>query len=105
MAVIRYHRYVGELWEDLNLEDLVSELSDFLLQSGFGYEPGEWDEDNLQALHDAILEALMRRGLLSDEDLQKLMDDRDALEQFLQKTVERLVREGYLSMRDRKSVV
>ncbi len=97
MAVIRYHRYVGELWEDLNLEDLVSELSDFLLQSGFGYEPGEWDEDNLQALHDAILEALMRRGLLSDEDLQKLMDDRDALEQFLQKTVERLVREGYLS--------
>jgi Ca-activated chloride channel family protein len=96
MAVTRYHRYVGELWEDLNLEELIGELSDFLLQSGFGYEPGEWDEDNLQALHDAILEALMRRGLLSDEDLQKLMDDADALEQFLQKTVERLIREGYL---------
>jgi len=98
MAVIRYHRYVGELWEDLDLEGLVSELSDFLLQSGFGYEPGEWDDNDLQALHDAILEALMRRGLLSDEDLQRLMDDRDALDQFLQKTVERLVREGYLSM-------
>ena len=39
----------------------------------------------------------MRRGLLSDEDLQKLMGDQDALDQFLQKTVERLVREGYLS--------
>ncbi|HKC13243.1 MAG TPA: VWA domain-containing protein, partial [Vicinamibacteria bacterium] len=62
--------------------------------------PGEWDGDDLQALHDAILEALMRRGLLSDEDLQNLMDDRDALEQFLQKTVERLVREGYLSTRE-----
>ncbi len=96
MAVTRYHRYVGELWEDLNLEELVGELSDFLLQSGFGYEEGEWDEDSLQSLHDAILEALMRRGLLSDEDLQKLMDDADALEQFLQKTVERLIREGYL---------
>jgi Ca-activated chloride channel family protein len=96
MAVTRYHRYVGELWEDLDLEDLVGELSDFLLQSGFGYEEGEWDEDNLQALHDAILEALMRRGMLSDEDLQKLMDDAEALEQFLQKTVERLIREGYL---------
>jgi len=96
MAVTRYHRYVGELWEDLNLEDLVGELSDFLMQSGFGEEQGEWDEDSLQALHDAILEALMRRGLLSDEDLQKLFDDQDALEQFLQKTVERLVREGYL---------
>jgi len=96
MAVTRYHRYVGELWEDLNLEELVGELSDFLLQSGFGYEEGEWDEDSLQSLHDAILEALMRRGMLSDGDLQKLMDDADALEQFLQKTVERLIREGYL---------
>jgi Ca-activated chloride channel homolog len=96
MAVTRYHRYVGELWEDLNLEELIGELSDFLLQSGFGYEEGEWDEDSLQSLHDAILEALMRRGMLSDEDLQKLMDDADALEQFLQKTVERLIREGYL---------
>ena len=39
----------------------------------------------------------MRRGLLSDEDLQKLFDDAEALEQFLDKVVERLVREGYLS--------
>jgi Ca-activated chloride channel homolog len=96
MAITRYHRYVGELWDDLNLEDLVGELSDFLMQSGFGEEPGEWDEDSLQALQDAILEALMRRGLLPDEDLQKLFDDADALERFLQKTIERMVREGYL---------
>ena len=96
MGVIRYHRYIGELWDDLNLEELVSELSDFLLQSGFGHEIGDWDEDSLQSLHDAILEALMRRGLLSDEDLETLMADQDALDQFLQKTVERLVREGYL---------
>jgi Ca-activated chloride channel family protein len=96
VSLIRYHKYIGELWEDLDLEELVGELSDFLLQSGFGYEPGEWDEDDLQALHDAILEALILRGLLSDDELQKLMDDADAMEQFLDKTVERLVREGYL---------
>jgi Ca-activated chloride channel family protein len=98
VAAIRYHRYIGELWDDLDLGDLVGELSDFLLQSGFGNEEGEYDEDQLQALHDAILEALMRRGLLSDEDLQKLLDDGDAREQFLDKVVERLMREGYLSM-------
>jgi len=98
VPVIRYHRYIGELWDDLDLGDLVGELSDFLLQSGFGNEEGEYDEDQLQALHDAILEALMRRGLLSDEDLQKLLDDGDAREQFLDKVVERLMREGYLSM-------
>jgi len=93
---VRYHKYVGDLWDDLDLGDLVSELSDFLLQSGFGYETDEWNEDNLQALHDAILEAMMRQGLLPDEDVQRLMDDADALDQFLQKVVERMVREGYL---------
>jgi hypothetical protein len=92
VALIRYHRYVGELWDDLDLGELVGELSDFLLQSGFGTEEGEYNEDQLQALHDAILEALMRRGLLSDEDLQKLLDDGDALEQFLDKVVELLMR-------------
>jgi Ca-activated chloride channel family protein len=97
-VVVRYHRYIGELWDDLDLGELVGDLSDFLLQSGFGTEEGEYDEDQLQALHDAILEALMRRGLLSDADLQKLLDDGDALQQFLDKVVERLVREGYLSM-------
>jgi Ca-activated chloride channel homolog len=96
MKFTRYHKYVPDIAEELDLEELVGELSDFLLQSGFGQEQGEWDEDDLQSLHDAILEALMRRGLLSDDDLQRLMDDQDALDQFLQKTVERLVREGYL---------
>jgi Ca-activated chloride channel homolog len=98
LALVRYHRYVGELWEDLDLGELIGDLSDFLLQSGFGTEEGEFDEDQLQALHDAIMDALMRRGLLSDEDLQKLLDDGEALEQFLDKVVERMVREGYLSM-------
>jgi Ca-activated chloride channel family protein len=96
MSFVKYHRYVGELWQDLDLENLVDELSEFFLQSGFGQDPDEWSEDNLQQLHDAILEALTQRGLLSQEDLEKLMSDQDALDEFLHKTVERLVREGYL---------
>jgi Ca-activated chloride channel family protein len=96
MKFTRYHKYTPSLWDDLNLEELIGDLSDFLLQSGFGQAEGEWEEDDRQALHDAILDALLRRGLLSDEDLQRLLDDQDALDQFLQKTVERLVREGYL---------
>jgi len=102
MAVIRYHRYLSELWDDLDLEDLVGELGDFLLQSGFGYEPGEWDEDSLQALHDAVLEAMLRRGLLSDQDLERLMGDQSALDQFVQKVIERMVREGYLRMSEQQ---
>ncbi len=93
---IRYHKYIGGLWDDLDLEDLLDGLSDFLLQSGFGFEPGDWDENDLQSLHDAILDAVMRRGLLSDDDLARLMNDAPSMTQFLQKAVERLTREGYL---------
>jgi Ca-activated chloride channel family protein len=102
MAVTNYHRYDGELWDDLDLGELVGEMSDFLLQSGFGTEDGEMDEDQLEALHDAILDALMRRGLLSDEDIQRLLDDGEALERFLDKVVERMVREGYLKMTENR---
>jgi Ca-activated chloride channel homolog len=96
MAVVKYHRYIGEPWQDLDLEDLVDELSEFLLQSGFGQETDDWNEDSLQQLHDAILEATLRRGLLSPEDLERLMADQESLDEFLQKVVERLLREGYL---------
>lgn len=99
MGVTRYHKYVGELWDDLDLDELVGDLSDFLLQSGFGLEePGAFDEDALQNLHDAILEALLRRGLLKDDDLARLLSERDALERFLDQVVERLVREGFLRL-------
>ena len=62
MRFTRYHKYVPELWEDLNLEELVGELSDFLLQSGFGQEPGEWEEGDEQALHDALPVSRRRAG-------------------------------------------
>jgi len=93
---VRYHRYIADLWEDLNLQELVDELSDHFLQSGFGLDPDDLMQGDQQALHDAILDAILKRGLLSDEDLQKLMSDAPAMEQFLQQTVERLLREGYL---------
>jgi Ca-activated chloride channel family protein len=93
---IRYHQYVPRLWEDLDLEDLVGELAEFLLQSGFGRHPGDGEPADLEALREAILDALIRRELLPDEDLQKLFDSPDDLDQFLDKVIERLLREGYL---------
>ena len=55
----RYTKFTGDLLDDLDLEDLVSKLSDLLLSSGFGDPQGVNDgERTMQALHDAILEAL-----------------------------------------------
>lgn len=100
----RYSRFTGEELEGLNLEDLLSQLSDLLLSSGFG-NPYDFDEteQTLQALHDAILDALLNGGLLPDETLERLLgqaDDneaRNALEELIQQIMERLQSQGYIA--------
>ena len=74
----RYTRYTGEDLEGISLEELVSKLSDLLLSSGFDDpygDPLDDDGHSVQDLHDAILEALLGGGMLSDETLNRLLGD------------------------------
>jgi len=106
----RYTKYVGDLFEGLDLQDLVSKLSDLLLSSGFSSpwgDPRESEDDRtMEALHDAILEALLSEGLLSDEALQQLMGDpadgdqestRDQLEELIQQIIDKMMEEGFIT--------
>jgi Ca-activated chloride channel family protein len=105
----RYTKYTGDLLDEIDLEDLVSRLSDLLLSSGFSNPWGgdEGDEDRtMQALHDAILEALFSDGMLSEEALQKLLGDpadadqeaaRQQLEDLIQQIIERMMEQGFVS--------
>ena len=65
------------LLDDLDLEDLMSKLSDLLLSSGFDnpYFSGADDDRTMQALHDAILEALFNGGVLPEETLEQLLGE------------------------------
>ena len=75
----KYTRYTGDELEGVDLEELVSKLSDLLLSSGFDDDdPRAPDPDHKmsrQDLHDAILEALLSGGLLSQETIEKLLGD------------------------------
>src|SRR6267378_5375908 len=103
----RYTKYTGDPLEDLDLEDLVSKLSDLLLSSGFGNPYAMDDEERtLQALHDAILDALFNGGVLPEETIERLLGDpadadqadaRSQLEELIQQIIERMAREGYIS--------
>ena len=106
MKNVKYSKYTGMDWDSLSLEELLNHLSDFLLQSGFyqnPYGPHPFDQDhNLQNLHDAILEALVNQDMLPEELLEKLMegsseDQAARLSELVQKLIERLGEEGYLS--------
>src|SRR5207249_796282 len=103
----RYTKYTGDELDDLDLEDLVAKLSDLLLASGFG-NPYAMDdaERTLQALHDAILDALFNGGVLPEETLERLLGDpadadqaeaRSKLEELIQQIIDRMTEEGYIT--------
>src|SRR5919106_3837530 len=104
----RYTKFTGDELDDLDLEDLVAKLSDLLLSSGFG-NPYAMDDDErtLQALHDAILDALFNGGVLPEETIERLLGDpadgdqsdaRSKLEELIQQIIERMGEQGYISM-------
>lgn len=96
MPRFTYHKHRPNLWEDLDLSELVNAMSEFLLGSGFG-EPADGDAQSTQEdLKDAIINALMTSALLPDEDLQKLFSNEETLNEFLEKVIERLMNEGFI---------
>ena len=103
----RYTKFTGDALDELDLEDLVSKLSDLLLSSGFGNPHGHNEEERtLQALHDAILDALFNGGVLPEETIERLLGDpadgdqdeaRSQLEELIQQIIERMTDEGYIT--------
>ncbi|MBI3048861.1 MAG: hypothetical protein HYY76_11200 [Acidobacteria bacterium] len=106
----RYTKYTGDLLDEIDIEDLVSKLSDMLLSSGFRSpwgDPSAGDEDRtMQALHDAILEALFSGGVLSEEALQQLLGEpadgdqesaRQQLEDLIQQIIDRMMEQGFIT--------
>src|SRR4051794_11527544 len=103
----RYTKFTGDALDELDLEDLVSKLSDLLLSSGFGNPHGHNEEERtMQALHDAILDALFNGGVLPEETIERLLGDpadgdqdeaRSQLEDLIQQIIERMTDEGYIT--------
>jgi Ca-activated chloride channel family protein len=112
---ITYSKYSGENWDSLSIEELLNKLSDFLLQSGFNnpyFDDYRNSDRDLQSLHDAILNALLRNSMLPEEmlsDLQKQQDGEDfensELSQLIRHLLQRLAEEGYIRVRKRKKPV
>jgi Ca-activated chloride channel family protein len=106
----RYTKYTGDLLDEIDIEDLVSKLSDLLMSSGFSSpwgDPSAGDEDRtMQALHDAILEALFSGGVLSEEALEQLLGEpadgdqegaRQQLEDLIQQIIDRMMEQGFIT--------
>ncbi len=112
MRYTNYSRYSGNRADALNIEALLEHLSDFLLQSGFAGGPhhhpfwGEFDDEDrsLDALKQALLQALIESGQLTPEMLEELRGDGGTEEiqrqiaELLDQLVQRLLESGYLDV-------
>jgi Ca-activated chloride channel homolog len=113
MRFTTYSKYNGTLLDALNLENLLEQLADFLLQSGFaggphyhpwwGWTGDESGDRSMDALKQALLQALIESGQLTPEMLRELRGDgqpseksREKIAELLDALVQKLIEEGYL---------
>ena len=103
MKKIRYSKYVPDPAGEMSLEDLLSALSDYLLQSGFDtsmyYEMPD-GEQTLDALRQALEQALMNSDLFDEEMRERLqqMQMDGTLDELVEKLIERMEQEDYISI-------
>src|SRR5688572_25924259 len=111
MRFTRYSKFNGlDVWS-INLGDLMESLSDSLLSSGYD-DDYYWtrqrmpQDTSLDALRRALLEALMEQRLLSQHQIQQMLDENEGkyegsqLQEMLNQLIERLVEEGYLTLHE-----
>src|SRR5580658_10458653 len=100
MRRIRYSKYNGDLASEMDLEELLQALSDYLLDSGF-YDPYNRFQQLDHTLDD--LREALRRALTYgdfDESLRQKLDEMSAagtLDELIEKLIERMEQESYIS--------
>ena len=103
MKRTRYTKYVPDPAGEMSLEDLLSALSDYLLQSGFQdnpYSDMPTDEQSLDDLRRAIEDALLNSDLLDEEmreQLQQMQAD-GTLDELIDQLIARMQQEDYISI-------
>jgi Ca-activated chloride channel family protein len=104
MRRIRYSKYVPDPAGEMSMEDLLSALSNYLLQSGFQdylsyYDPPN-GEHTLDELRRAMEQALLEGDLLNDELREQLqqMQAEGTLEELIEQLIERMQQEDYISI-------
>jgi len=102
MAITKYTKWTPSPLDGLSLEELLDELSEFLLQSGFqnGFREMSNPHD-LDALRQAILEKLVEMGRIPESLLEQWLADPSEgeakeLDDLINQLIRRMVEEGWI---------
>jgi Ca-activated chloride channel family protein len=117
MKFTRYSKYAPNAADDIDLQELMSRLSDFLLQSGFESQFGIYEMDSersreqmMDELREAILRALQEGDLLPPELMEQMLQNPDLsqnqeLRDIVNQIMQRMEEEGFISRPDRPAQV
>src|ERR671935_533629 len=102
MAITRYTKRIPSPLDGLSLEELMDELSEFLLQSGFQYSFRDVSNPHsLDALRQAIIERLVQMGRIPQSLLDQWLEDRSEgeakeLDELINQLIQRMIEEGWM---------
>jgi len=104
MKFIKYKKYVPDPASEMSMEDLLSALSDYFLQSGFQDQYMLYDmqdaEQTLEELRRAVEQALLEGDLMDEEMRERLqqMQMEGKLDELIEKLIERMQQEDFISV-------
>ncbi|MGE5724029.1 MAG: vWA domain-containing protein [Acidobacteriota bacterium] len=104
MKFIKYKKHVPDPASEMSMEDLLSALSDYFLQSGFQDQYMFYDmqdaEQTLEELRRAIEQALLEGDLVDEEMRERLqqMQMEGKLDDLIEKLIERLQQEDFINV-------
>jgi Ca-activated chloride channel homolog len=101
MKTVRYTKFTGDLAGEIDMEDLLKALSDYLLDSGFQNPYAEVQDldQTMEDLREAVRRAL-EQGDAFDNALQQKIDQMSAegkLDELIDKLIQRMDRENYIT--------
>src|SRR5437763_15939002 len=103
MKYTKYSKYVADLADEMSLEDLLSAVSDYLLESGFQNQYmyfQQMDEHTLDTLREAIQQALEMGDFIDEAMREKLeqMQMDGTLDELIEKLINRMQQEDFISV-------
>lgn len=105
MKWIKFSKFTGDDF-GIDADELMQALADFFLESGFNspyMQFGEWNQQTLEDLKQAIQRALESGQLFPDEQMQQMLEKLMAMspgqmEQLLENLLQKLADEGHISI-------
>jgi Ca-activated chloride channel family protein len=116
MKYTKYSRYSPDAADDIDLQELMSRMSDFFLQSGFENQYGIYEmdmeksrEQHMDQLREAILRALQEGELVPPDLMEKMLENTDLsqnkeLRDLIDQIIQRMEEEGFIKQQQNARV-